>query len=132
MTAPSSRPASAPPSFPPTHPLPDAVGLHWKDRLRFAVVPPVTRALRALGVSAGTLGERIGRETILGQGLSVRRPVPAEAHPPLRIVLATMMSGHPHTSSVDAILAMALEARGHDVRMVVCDQQLPLCEVKQN
>ena len=132
MTAASPRPARESASFPPTRPLPDAVGLHWKDRVRFAVVPRVARILRTLGVSWGTLGERIGRETMLGQARSIRRPPPKEAHPPLRIVFATMMSGHPHTASADAILAMALSARGHDVRMVACDQQLPLCEVKSN
>lgn len=132
MTATPPRTAKEPATFPPTQPLPDAVGLHWKDRIRFAVVPPVARLLSAMRVSPGALGRHLGRETILGQARRIRRPVAREAHPPLRIVMATMMSGHPHTSSADAILAMALEARGHDVRMVVCDQQLPLCEVKQN
>ena len=125
-------PTTREPAFPDIRPLPDAIGLHWQDRLRFAVVPTVARIARSLGVAAETLGVRIGRETLLGQARSIRRRPPAEARPPLRIVFATMMSGHPHTSSADAILALALAARGHDVRMVVCDQQLPLCEVKSN
>jgi len=132
MTASRSSFPSEDVPFPPTRPLPEAVALHWKDWLRFAVVPVAARILHRLGVNWSTLGERIGRETMLGQARSIRRPPPAGAHPPLRIVFATMMSGHPHTASADAILAMALSARGHDVRMVVCDQQLPLCEVKSN
>lgn len=94
----------------------------------------MARLAHAAGMSWPDVGLRIGRETILAQASTIRRDASDDVRAPerLRIVIATMVGGHPHTSSADAILAMALQARGHDVRMVLCDQVLPLCEVKQS
>lgn len=99
--------------------------------MRFALVPLAARLARRVGISWPAIGRRLGRETVLAQASTVRRRGKvAPASEPLRIVIATMVGGHPHTASVDSILALALRARGHDVRMIICDQALPLCESK--
>ena len=50
----------------------------------------------------------------------------------LDIIFLTMIGGHGYNTSVDIVLGLALKARGHRVRYVVCDQQLPICETKKS
>jgi len=49
----------------------------------------------------------------------------------LDIIFLTMIGGHGYNTSVDIVLGLALKARGHKVRFVICDQQLSACEVKK-
>ena len=102
-----------------------------KYRLRFLVTPPLARLLRKAGVSWVKIGQLFGRETLLAQA----RELPKDAghivsENELSIVVFTMMSGHNFIAPVEVLLGTALRARGHKVTIVICDQQLPLCETK--
>lgn len=107
-------------------------GLHWKYRLRLAIVPFLARLGRLFGISWEKLGDKLGREVLIAQLQTIEHgEVILRAGKPLDVVFLTMLGGHTHNVSVDVVLALALEARGHRVRFVVCDQQLPVCEVKR-
>ena len=113
--------------------LREADGLSWKYRLRLALVPVLARLGRGLGLSWRTLGFRLGREAMFAQ-LRAEGPAvmidPAEKS--LDVVFLTMMGGNHRLSCVEVMLGRALRARGHRVRYVLCDQVLPVCEVKWN
>ncbi len=107
-------------------------------RTRLAVVPVLARLGRMIGVSWSRLGDALGREVLIAQ---VRRaaasggkpsPTPAPAPAGHDVVFLTMIGGNAYNASVDVALALALKARGHRVRLVVCDRALPACEVKKS
>jgi hypothetical protein len=53
---------------------------------------------------------------------------PPEAPTPFRrVLIATNIGGYLNGTTVEATLAAALRARGHDVHAVLCDAQLPAC-----
>jgi hypothetical protein len=100
--------------------------------VRLVAVPVLARLGRRLGYSWAALGERWGRESLLAQVRSIETTPPAQSGSrPLDVVHLTMIGGHTYNSSMDVALGLALRARGHRVRFVVCDQMLPLCEVKK-
>lgn len=106
--------------------------LHWKYRLRLGVVPRMASLGNSLGVGWNTLGEKLGREVLLSQVKSLKSDQVIEgADDKLDVIFLTMIGGHTYNASMDVALGMALRARGHRVRMVVCDQQFPVCEVKK-
>ncbi len=114
------------------HELPPAKGVHWKYRARLALVPPAARILRAGGMAWAEIGRRLGRESLVAQVrdlASAPRP-PAACARPLDVVFLTMMAGNQRIVGSEVVLARALRARGHRVRMVLCDQVLPICEVR--
>lgn len=113
---------------------PDDLSLaRWKDRLRLAGVPLMAGAGAALGLKWPDLGRSLGRESLIAQARALRRRAthaqPAET--PLDVVFLTMMGGHTAEVTTEATIALALEARGHRVRFIVCDRMLPVCENKQ-
>mgnify|MGYP001176911965 FL=1 len=106
---------------------------HWKYRLRLAGVPLLARLGRCAGLSWDRLGRKLGREVLLAQVPRIdRNHVPAErrADKPLDVVCMTMMGGNHRLAGVEVVLGLALRARGHRVRYVLCDRQLDCCEVK--
>ena len=106
-----------------------------KYAARIFAIPILAKMGRALGMSWNSLGDRLGREVILAQAPSIVADLPdesvAQSDKPLDIVCLTMIGGHAYNTSVDIVLGLALKARGHKVRFVVCDQQLSACEVKK-
>ena len=107
-------------------------GMSWKYRLRLSSVPVLARLCHALGIEWTRIGETIGRETLIAQGLDFRNGTHSlVAQEALDIVFLTMLGGHTHNVSVDVVLALALSRRGHRIRFVLCDQALPICEVKK-
>jgi len=111
--------------------LAPASGVTLKYRLRLWAVPRLARVAKALGFRWETLGKYLGREVMLAQTSEGFRRVHARADSPLDIVFLTMIGGHTHNASLDIVLGLALRARGHRVRFVVCDQTLAACEVKK-
>ena len=113
--------------------LKPATGLHWKYWLRITFMPILARVGRLLGASWRSLGKQLGRETLLAQGafVRIRQSEQEISEEKLDVIFLTMLGGHTHNVSVDVVLGLALRARGHRVRFVVCDQHLPLCEVKR-
>lgn len=108
-------------------------GMSWKYRARLVGVPLCARILAAMGISWPTIGNLIGRETMLAQAEAFAGIAPKrDPEHPLNVVFFTMMGGHTFLSAVEILLATALRARGHTVTMVLCDQQLPLCEIKNS
>jgi hypothetical protein len=109
------------------------IDLSLRNRLRLALVPLAARLGRIAGRKWTELGERLGREVVIGQlnAAGPARTVDAAAKP-LDVVFFTMISGNHRLSNVEVVLSRALRARGHRVRFVVCDQCLPVCEVKWN
>lgn len=106
-------------------------GLHWKYHLRLAIVPFLARVGRFFGISWETLGDKLGREVLIAQTRSqwpTRVIEPAEE--PLDVVFLTMMGGNQALVSTEVVLGRILQARGHRVRYVLCDEMLPACEVK--
>lgn len=112
--------------------LPRPRGLTPKYAARLYGVPLAARLGRLLGKSWRELGELLGPEVLVEQVRRLDRGGDVSPAPDaLDIVFLTMIGGHTHNASVDAVLALALQARGHRVRLVLCDQQLPVCEVKK-
>ncbi|MCE5327999.1 MAG: hypothetical protein LLG01_16450 [Planctomycetaceae bacterium] len=108
-----------------------AVGLSRRDGLRLRLGPVLARMGRIVGMKWPALGLKIGRETLIAQARSlwpVRAVLPAEK--PLRVVFMTMMGGNHRLCSTEVLLGRILQARGHQVSYVLCDQMLPACEVK--
>jgi hypothetical protein len=105
-------------------------GLHWRYGLRLALVPRAARIAARLGYAWDELGRRYGREVMIGQAGALPAPAAvAPAETPLDVVFVTMLAGNQRIAGTEIVLARALKARGHRVRMVVCDQALPVCEV---
>ena len=107
------------------------VGMHWKHRIRLGLGPVLARIGRLLGVSWTTMGRsRLGREVLLEQIRHFRHGEVLEpAEKPLDVVFHAM-TGAAHTgNTIMILLASILQARGHGVRFVLCDQQLPVCEM---
>ena len=108
-----------------------AKGLHWKYRLRLAIVPFLARIGRLFGISWETLGRKLGREVLIEQVRHLKHGQVLEpADRKLDVVFLSMLGGGQHSSiTIQVLLASALEARGHRVRFILCDQQFPICEV---
>lgn len=104
-----------------------------KTRIRLATFPPLAQAAHALGFSWERIGDRLGPETRVGQlrhmGRPRRKRTPKQ---PLRIVFVTLMGGNSGLSSAEVVLGRALYSAGHDVQYILCDRQLPVCEVKSD
>lgn len=104
-----------------------------KYQIKLLLVPMLARLLRLFGVSWQTLGEKYGREVMLAQAGDITRDTESNEHAAeiLDIVILTMIGGHVYNSALEIVLGLALKARGHRVRVILCDQQLPACEVKK-
>ena len=106
-----------------------------KYNARLYLVPKIARALRLFGHCWSRLGDRLGREVILAQASEIISNSDTDkvdqSEPVLDIIFLTMIGGHAYNTSIDISLGLALKARGHQVQFVVCDQQLPACEVKK-
>ena len=44
-----------------------------------------------------------------------------------RVLIATAVGGHPPSTTVESLLAVALTLRGANVQMLLCDERLPAC-----
>lgn len=102
-----------------------------KYRVRLGLVPPLARVGRALGFSWPDLGDRLGPEVLIAQAAQIEKSQGSRAVPSLDIIFLTMLGGHAFNTSVDLTLGLAMQARGHRVRFVLCDQALPVCESKK-
>ena len=112
--------------------LREPAGLHWRYRLRLAAAPLLAKVGRAAGVSWRRLGRALGPEVLIAQAPTIGRDGgTGRAETCLDVAFLSMLGGHVHNLSVDAVLALALQARGHRVRCILCDQVLPICEVKK-
>ena len=105
-----------------------------KYNARLLLIPKLAYLGRIMGKPWSALGDKLGREVMIAQAAeilsgSARTNDPVDS--PLDIVFLTMIGGHGYNSSIDIVLGLALKARGHHVRFVICDQQLPACEVKK-
>jgi len=113
--------------------LPEPHGQNWRYDLRLAGVPLLARLGHGLGMDWQTLGRKLGRETIIAQARELRNGASgASTGGKLDIVFLTMMGGNSFGLGVDVVLGLALLNRGHRVRFVLCDQALPVCEVKKS
>ena len=114
-----------------TRKLPRSVGVKPRYAVRLRLVPLLSRIGAVFGMSWGSLGQRFGRESLIGQLQALGCADEVGAHPqPLDVVFLTMMGGNHRLAGVEVVLGRALALRGHRVRYVLCDQQLPACEVK--
>ena len=106
-----------------------------KYKARLAIIPTLARIRRMFGADWSKLGDKYGREVMLAQAPEILSKSDSkntdQTDQPLDIVFLTMIGGHGYNTSVDIVLGLALQARGHRVRFIVCDQQLPACEVKK-
>jgi hypothetical protein len=107
------------------------VGTTLRYRLRLALIPLLARALRLMGASWPWIGDRLGRESLIGQVRTIEAGSNRLSDTPLDIIFLTMIGGHGFNATVDVTLGLALKARGHRVRFVICDQALPVCETKK-
>lgn len=112
--------------------LKNAQGLHWVARLRYGIGPWLARIASAIGIPWDVIGQSlIRRASLLAQVRSISpTKVIDSPRQPLDIIFATFMGNNTRLVSVDIILGRALAAKGHKVRFVICDQMLPMCEVK--
>lgn len=106
-----------------------------KYKLKIVLVPILAKFGRLVGKTWPQLGDRLGRETMLAQAdeiLAGKAPTLPQASQTLDVIFLTMLGGHTHNSAVDIVLGLALRARGHNVKFVICDQSLSACEVKKS
>ena len=114
-----------------------ATSLTWKDRFRHSVLPVVSRCAESVSMEGmiGLLTDPDAR--LISQAATVRKTIRhsmqewGTSEKPLEIMFLTMIGGHRFLFATETVLALMLEARGHHVTMVVCDQDLPACEVKK-
>ena len=93
-------------------------------------MPRLARLLRAAGGRWDRIGDLLGPEVLIAQAPALSKSPPSNPSPrPLRIAFMTMMGGRARLVGVESVLAQAMISRGHSVFMVLCDQQLPLCEI---
>lgn len=109
-----------------------------KYKLRLFLIPLLAQVGRIMGVAWTKMGDLLGREVLLTQVSKIKRSDDS-AFKKLNnvtsqqdIIFLTMIGGNAYNASVDVALGLALSARGHRVRFVVCDQALPACEVKKS
>lgn len=107
-------------------------GLHWKDRVRSRFAPALSRFARRFGFSWETLGRtKLSRDVLVAQLNSMDPPrAVSPVRQPLDVIFTSMVGANQHLMAVDVVLARALQARGHRVKFVLCDQALPACEAK--
>lgn len=105
----------------------------WKYRTRLGVVPILAKAGRFVGLDWRRLGRFFGREVTIAQASELKPNSHQQcADQSLDIVFMTMTGGHVPVINIEITLALALRARGHKIRFVVCDQTLPACEIKRH
>ena len=106
-----------------------------KYNARLAIIPKLASAMRLIGKSWHAIGDKLGREVILAQASEIISKSDFDkvenSDQSLDIIFLTMIGGHAYNTSIDIALGLALLARGHRVRFVICDQQLSACEVKK-
>lgn len=107
------------------------IGVHPKYAIRLFGVPRLARLAHAVGVPWSRLGEKLGPESLIAQVATLPKASETPSDRPLDIVFVTMLGGYSFIASTEIALGVALRARGHRVRYVVCDQALPVCEVKR-
>jgi hypothetical protein len=113
------------------------VNVSLKYKLRLMLIPMLARIGRCAGMGWPQIGNLLGREALLSQVGQIKRTQSFISNPsgqpvPQDIIFLTMIGGNAYNASVDVALGLALSARGHRVRFVVCDQALPACEVKKS
>ena len=105
----------------------------WRYRTRLNMVPILARAGRLFGLDWHRLGRFFGREVTIAQASELKPLTQVRrSEKPLDIVFMTMTGGHVPVINIEITLALALRARGHKIRFVVCDQTLPACEIKRH
>lgn len=106
-----------------------------KYKARLKLIPILSKLGRKSGSTWQQLGDKFGREVMIAQAAEILNNsdefAADDPEKNLDVVFLTMIGGHGYNTSVDIVLGLALKARGHRVRFVVCDQQLPACEVKK-
>lgn len=114
------------------------VHVSLKYKLRLFLIPLLANVGRIMGFAWAKMGDLLGREVLLTQVSKIERSgildLKKSKNPPHQedIIFLTMIGGNAYNASVDVALGLALSARGHRVRFVVCDQALPACEVKKS
>lgn len=103
-----------------------------KYLLRLHGVSALSRLWYGLGGGPGLVRRfpRLGSEALVGQLAQMPLSKPAAAEKPLRVGLFTMLGSHSYMVATEIALGRALRARGHEVRLVLCDRALPVCENK--
>ena len=106
--------------------------LDLRDRIRHELFP-------ALQSSLGKLSPFVSPETnLIAEADKVIETVEKSLAPhgkadkSLDIVFLTMIGGHKYLFATEVLLSLILRNRGHRVRLVVCDQALPACEIKKS
>lgn len=100
--------------------------------LRLKIVAGLARLWHQCGGSTTPFQRwaRIGPEAMIGQIATIPPAIPEHNAKPLNIVFFTMLGSHSYMLASEVALARALRTRGHKVRVVLCDQALPVCENK--
>ncbi|MCP9236780.1 hypothetical protein [Lewinella sp. JB7] len=99
--------------------------------VRHKVIPYVLDACSSLGVNWDKISARFRREAILSQvGRMFKEDLVGlgKANSPLDIVFVPYLGCFLGNNIVQITLGKILQARGHNVKYLVCDIELPICE----
>jgi hypothetical protein len=107
-------------------------GQSFKYFLRLKTIPLLAKLGHFLGLDWYCLGNLLGREVLIAQVRANRQGRPVfPAAKKLDIVFLTLETGNQKICTTELLLGRILQARGHTVRYILCDQQFPCCEVKR-
>lgn len=110
--------------------LPKPEGFPKKFQLALKIKPWLVNKKLARGVPAEELSKTHGQALMLAQAASYKIPEDVEtAEKPMDIIILTMASGPFRFAVIETQVGIALRARGHRVRFVICDQALCGCEL---
>ena len=101
----------------------------FKYNIRLILVPLVSKFLFSLGYDWRFLGKKFGREVIISQLQFLNKKFHINLpknNPPLSIYILTITCGNTYNLCLEILLAFGLKFRGHKVKFVLDDLQLPI------
>jgi len=102
-----------------------------KQELRLSLLPIFTKIAAKFGVPWHTLGRKFQREAIIGQieiMFNKEFPVIEQASKTLDIIFLAYLGCFQGNNIIQITLAKLLKERGHRIRFLLCDIELPICE----
>lgn len=105
-----------------------------KSNLQLKILPSLSKVAANFGVDWLTLGQKFRREAIIGQmSIMFKQNFPEieKAEKPLDIIFLAYLGCFQGNNAIQATLGKILKEKGHKVRFVLCDIELPICETTE-
>ena len=106
--------------------------LKYKDQIKLYVFPKIAVLLNKLGVSWERLGNSIlNKSVLLSQAKKLGNITVDKNNKPQSIYVLLMLSGSTFHLYIEALLALGLKKKGHQVTFIIDDNTLPIHELKK-